>query len=60
VCLGDAGEKEVTDPGPPRHGNLIGRCAEFTTTLGRHRFLEGDPSGPVRVDEVAVPWITAD
>lgn len=52
-CIGDAGEHEVTDPGPPPRGHLLGRCAEFRTTFGCHRFLDRrrDQSGPVRLDE---------
>ncbi|HEY5089175.1 MAG TPA: hypothetical protein VIK30_04360 [Polyangia bacterium] len=52
-CIGDAGEHEVTDRGPPRRGYLLGRCAEFRTSFGCHRFLgrRRDQSSPVNLDE---------
>jgi hypothetical protein len=52
-CLADAGEREVTDPGPPARGYFLGRCSEFRTTFGCHRYLSGrrDQSGPVALDQ---------
>jgi hypothetical protein len=52
-CIGDGGEREVTDPGPPPRGAFVGRCAEFTTTFGCHRFLpaRGPSPAPVPLDE---------
>jgi len=53
-CLGDLIVTEVTDPGPPPRGWFVGRCAEFTTTFGCHRFLpaRGPAPAPVRLDEL--------
>jgi hypothetical protein len=52
-CIGDLGEQEVTDPGPPPRGAFVGRCAEFQTTFGCHRLLpdRGRAPAPVRLDE---------
>ena len=52
-CIGDLGEREVTDPGPPPRGAFVGRCAEFRTTFGCHRFLpnRGRSPAPVLLDE---------
>ena len=51
-CLADAGEREVTDPGPPARGYFLGRCSEFRTTFGCHRYLSRrrDQPGPVALD----------
>jgi len=38
-CLGDAGEREVTQPGPPARGFWLGHCSEFHATFGCHVFL---------------------
>jgi hypothetical protein len=53
-CLADAGEHEVTDPGPPARGYFLGRCSEFRTTFGCHRYLSRrrDQPGPVALDEL--------
>jgi hypothetical protein len=51
-CIGDLGDREVTQPGPPPLGFWIGRCSELRTTFGCHVFLPGKPPGaPVRLDE---------
>jgi hypothetical protein len=52
-CVGDLIEREVTDPGPPPRGAFVGRCAEFTTTFGCHRFLpaRGPSPAPVPLDD---------
>ena len=54
-CIGDAGEHEVTQPGPPPLGYRLGRCAEFRTTFGCHTFLppRGRTPAPVRLDQPA-------
>jgi len=49
-CLGDAGEREVTQPGPPPLGFWVGRCSEFHTTFGCHVFLAPRVGEPVRLD----------
>jgi hypothetical protein len=52
-CIGDGGERKVTDPGPPPRGFFLGRCSEFRTAFGCHHFLgrRRDQPGPVRLDE---------
>src|SRR6478672_5340408 len=50
-CLGDLGDREVTEAGPPPKGYWIGRCGETRTTFGCHVFLEGKPTAPVNLDE---------
>jgi hypothetical protein len=50
-CLGDAGDKEVTQAGPPPLGFWVGRCAELRTTFGCHVFLPPKSAQPVRLDE---------
>lgn len=52
-CVGDGGEREVTDPGPPPRGFFLGRCSELRTAFGCHHFLgrRRDQPGPVRLDE---------
>jgi len=50
-CVGDLGDREVTEPGPPPRGFWIGRCAEMRTTFGCHVFLPGKATTPVRLDE---------
>ena len=49
-CLGDAGEREVTQPGPPARGFWVGRCSEFHVTFGCHVFLAPRAGEPVRLD----------
>jgi hypothetical protein len=49
-CLGDAGEREVTQPGPPPLGFWVGRCSEFHATFGCHVFLQARAGEPVRLD----------
>ena len=49
-CLGDAGEREVTQPGPPPLGFWVGRCSEFHATFGCHVFLPSRAGEPVRLD----------
>jgi hypothetical protein len=49
-CLGDAGEREVTQPGPPPLGFWVGRCSEFHATFGCHVFLAPRAGEPVRLD----------
>jgi hypothetical protein len=49
-CLGDAGEREVTQPGPPLRGFWVGRCSEFHATFGCHVFLSPRAGEPVRLD----------
>jgi hypothetical protein len=49
-CIGDGGEREVTQPGPPPLGFWIGRCAEMRTTFGCHVFLPPKAAQPVRLD----------
>jgi hypothetical protein len=49
-CIADGDEHDVTDPGPPPRGYFIGRCAEFVTSFGCHRFLPAGAPGPVRLD----------
>jgi len=50
-CVGDAGEQELTQPGPPPLGFRLGRCAELRTTFGCHVFLPPKTTTPVRLDE---------
>jgi hypothetical protein len=50
-CIGDLGDREVKEPGPPPRGFWIGRCAEMRTTFGCHVFLPAKPAGPVPLDE---------
>jgi hypothetical protein len=50
-CMGDLGDREVTEAGPPPRGFWIGRCAEMRTTFGCHVFLPAKPAAPVRLDE---------
>jgi hypothetical protein len=50
-CIGDLGDKEVTEPGPPPKGYWIGRCAEMRTTFGCHVFLPGRATAPVPLDD---------
>jgi hypothetical protein len=50
-CIGDLGDREVTEPGPPPRGFWVGRCAEMRTTFGCHVMLESKPTMPVRLDE---------
>jgi len=52
ACLADAGEREVTDPGPPARGYFLGKCSEFRTTFGCHRYLSRrrEQPGPVALD----------
>jgi hypothetical protein len=50
-CIGDGAEREVTQPGPPPLGFLIGRCAELRTTFGCHVFLPTKSAQPVRLDQ---------
>ena len=50
-CIGDGGEKEVTQAGPPPLGFWIGKCAEMRTTFGCHVFLPPKSAQPVRLDE---------
>jgi hypothetical protein len=49
-CIGDGGEREVTQPGPPPLGFWRGRCAEFRTTFGCHVFLPPKSAQPARLD----------
>ena len=49
-CLGDAGQREVTQPGPPPRGYWLGRCSEFRSTFGCHVFLPARGGEPVRLD----------
>jgi hypothetical protein len=49
-CLGDAGEREVTQPGPPPLGFWVGRCSEFHATFGCHVFLQPRAGEPMRLD----------
>ena len=52
-CIGDLGDKEVTEVGPPPRGFWIGRCSEMRTTFGCHVRLEATPGAPVSlVDEL--------
>jgi hypothetical protein len=50
-CIGDLGDKEVTQPGPPALGFHVGRCSEMRTTFGCHVFLSAKSATPVRLDE---------
>jgi hypothetical protein len=50
ACIGDGGEREVTQPGPPPLGFWLGRCAEMQTTFGCHVFLPPKSGQPVRLD----------
>ena len=50
-CIGDLGDREVTEQGPPARGFWFGRCAEMRTTFGCHVFLPGKATTPVRLDE---------
>jgi hypothetical protein len=52
-CVGDDGEREVVDPGPPPRGHRLGRCAEFRTMFGCHAFLPPHGAAPalVRLDQ---------
>lgn len=50
-CIGDLGDREVTEPGPPPRGFWIGRCSELRTTFGCHVFLPAKSATPVRLDE---------
>ena len=50
-CIGDGGEREVTQPGPPPLGFWLGRCAELRTTFGCHVFLPTKSATPVRLDQ---------
>ena len=50
-CIGDGGDREVTQPGPPPLGFWIGRCGELRTTFGCHVFLPPKSAEPVRLDE---------
>ena len=58
-CLADGGEQEVTQPGPPRLGFRLGRCAELRATFGCHVFLPPKSATPVRLD-VAPEQLCAD
>jgi len=49
-CIGDAGEQEVTQKGPPPLGFRHGRCSELMTTFGCHVFLPKKSAEPVRLD----------
>jgi len=50
-CIGDLGDREVTQPGPPPVGFWIGRCSEMRTTFGCHILLPAKPAAPVPLDE---------
>jgi hypothetical protein len=50
-CIGDLGDREVTQPGPPPLGYWVGRCSEMRTTFGCHVLLESKPATPVPLDE---------
>ena len=50
-CIGDLGEREVTQPGPPPLGFRVGHCSEMRTTFGCHVFLSAKSAAPVRLDE---------
>ena len=50
-CIGDLGDREVTEPGPPPRGFWVGRCSEMRTTFGCHVLLESKPATPVPLDE---------
>ena len=50
-CIGDLGDREVTQPGPPPLGFWIGRCSEMRTTFGCHVLLSAKSATPVRLDE---------
>ena len=50
-CIGDLGDREVTQPGPPPLGFWIGRCSEMRTTFGCHILLPAKPATQVRLDE---------
>lgn len=50
-CMGDLGDREVKDPGPPPRGFWIGRCSEMRTTFGCHVFLPAKPAAPVPLDD---------
>ena len=49
-CVADGDEQEVTQPGPPKLGFRIGRCAEFRATFGCHVFLPPKSAQPGRLD----------
>jgi len=49
-CIGDLGEKEVTEVGPPPRGFWVGHCSEMRTTFGCHIFLQ-KAAMPVPLDE---------
>lgn len=49
-CIGDGGEREVAQPGPPPRGFWVGRCAELRTSFGCHVFLPPKSGQPVRLD----------
>jgi len=55
--LGEKPERQVTAPGPPARGYLVGRCSELVTVFGCHSFIERGTlaRGPVRLDET-VPY----
>lgn len=50
--IGEPPESEVTAPGPPPRGFLVGRCSTVVTVFGCHRFLERRTlaRGPVVLD----------
>jgi hypothetical protein len=50
-CIGDLGDREVTEPGPLPRGFWVGRCSEMRTTFGCHVLLESKPATPVPLDE---------
>lgn len=50
-CIGDLGNREVTEPGPPPRGYWVGRCSEMRTTFGCHVLLASKPAAPVPLDE---------
>src|ERR1041385_3854071 len=45
-CIGDLGDREVTQPGPPPLGFRVGRCSEMRTTFGCHVFLSAKSETP--------------
>lgn len=52
-CLGDAGERQVTDPGPPARGYFVGECSRYRAVFGCHRPIAAGAikAGPVLLDE---------
>jgi hypothetical protein len=50
-CIGDLGDNDVTEAGPPPRGFWIGRCSEMRTTFGCHIRLESTPAAPVPLDD---------